>query len=219
MINKTKLDHLVVGAQTLSQGVEYIQKTLGVDIPHGGEHIRMGTHNLLMRLGDNTFFEVIAIHPDIPCPSVPRWFGLDDPFIRQQLKRSPALLTWVVNTRDIQTLLANADCSFGRPQKIGRDNLSWLFGLPRDGRLLAGGMLPYIIQWQTTSHPSTRMTDRGCRLKHLKLFHPHPNWIKTLLVSIHADHLVTLHPLAENNSPYLEATLDTPAGIKTLKSL
>ena len=43
----------------------------------GGEHPRMGTHNLLLRLGDSVFLEVLSPNPDAPPPSRPRWFGLD----------------------------------------------------------------------------------------------------------------------------------------------
>ncbi len=65
---KTKLDHLVVAAKGLRQGVEYIRKELGVDMPFGGEHPKIGTHNHLIQLGDDVFLEVIAINPDLPAP-------------------------------------------------------------------------------------------------------------------------------------------------------
>ena len=59
----TKIDHLVVGAANLSAGVEYVNRLLGVDIPYGGEHEKMGTHNHIMQLGSRLFLEVIAINP------------------------------------------------------------------------------------------------------------------------------------------------------------
>ena len=52
------LDHLVVAATDLKTGVDYVKQTLGVDIPYGGEHQQMGTHNHLMRLGHQIFLEV-----------------------------------------------------------------------------------------------------------------------------------------------------------------
>ena len=60
----TVIDHLVIAAETLEQGAEYVLKMLGVDIPFGGVHPKMGTHNLLMQLGNTLFLEVIAINPD-----------------------------------------------------------------------------------------------------------------------------------------------------------
>lgn len=114
----TRLDHIVIGAATLEQGVTYIRETLGIEIPPGGEHFHMGTHNHLMQLGNEIFLEVMAINPKAVAPNRPRWFGLDDPFIKAQLEYQPRLLTWVVNTPDIallqQTLLNQQNTfSFG----------------------------------------------------------------------------------------------------------
>jgi len=49
-----RLDHLVMAAETLQQGVDYIRKTMAVEIPQGGLHQSMATHNHLMQLGNNT---------------------------------------------------------------------------------------------------------------------------------------------------------------------
>lgn len=61
----------------------------------------MATHNYLMSLGDDTFLEIIAANPSAPVPERPRWYGLDDPFVAEGLKRQPRVLTWVVNTGDM----------------------------------------------------------------------------------------------------------------------
>lgn len=37
----------------------------------------MGTHNLMLRLGDSSYLEIIAINPAAPAPGRPRWFALD----------------------------------------------------------------------------------------------------------------------------------------------
>jgi hypothetical protein len=93
---QTQIDHLVVGAANLAQGVSYVKECLGVDIPYGGVHETMGTHNHLMQIGNNSFLEVIAINPAGDPVEHPRWYGLDDPFVRQQILVQPTLLTWVV---------------------------------------------------------------------------------------------------------------------------
>ena len=74
-------------------------------MPYGGVHIKMGTHNHLMQIGQGIFLEVIAVNPEIEPPNRPRWFGLDDAFIRQQIEIQSALLTWVVNTGNINRLM------------------------------------------------------------------------------------------------------------------
>lgn len=218
MFMHSKLDHIVIAAMTLEQGVDYLSKSLGVDIPYGGEHRKMGTHNHLMRLGEGMFLEVIAINPDINPPDRPRWFGLDDPFIYRKIEQQPTLLSWVVNTSNIKALAHQAMIPIGKPEKISRGNLSWYFGLPEDGHLIAGGMLPHVIEWQTDRHPSHSMAERGCQLKHLEIYHPYPAWLEASLVSIGALDLVEIVSLSRNQAPYMVAHISTPNGMKQLKS-
>lgn len=215
---KVALDHLVIGAKTLQQGVEYVKTYLGVDIPKGGNHPTMGTHNHLMSLGNGCFLEVIAIDPLGAPPQKPRWYGLNDPFVQAKIEKQPQLLTWVVNTTDIHTFQTKSSVSFGSPEPVSRGNLHWHFGVPDDGRLLAGGMVPYVIQWHTTPHPSTNMQDMGCSLQKLQIYHPQPDWIASILTAIEVNHLVEIHSLSTEKTPYLVAHIQTPSGIKTLHS-
>lgn len=212
------LDHLVVAAATLQQGAEYIRETLGVEIPPGGAHPQMGTHNRLMRLSESTFLEVIAIDPELPSPNRPRWFGLDDPAVRSAIALSPALLTWVANTDNIHACLAAAPIPLGRPELIRRDRLSWLFGLPPDGHLFAGGLLPCMIQWHCQPHPASLMPDLGCRLVDLHLHHQDPEWLRQVLETIGLEDQVTVAGVPSSQAPFLEARLQTPAGIRQLRS-
>ncbi len=79
----------------LADGVAWVEATLGVPMQPGGRHPTMGTHNALLRLGRSAYLEVIAIDPDAPPPSRPRWYGLDD-----LAPDAPArLATWVVAGR------------------------------------------------------------------------------------------------------------------------
>ena len=214
----TRIDHLVLGAGSLAQGLEYVRERLGVDMPFGGVHAKMGTHNHLMQLGNEIFLEIIAIDPDIEPPVRPRWFGLDDAFVRQRIEIQPALLAWVVNTQDIHRLMKQAAFSLGTAELITRGDLSWYFALPEDGRLIAGGMLPYAIEWQTDRHPSANMADRGCRLQCLEIYHPYPRWLESMLTSIGAPDLVTIKALTKNATPFMIAHIDTPSGVRELRS-
>jgi len=215
---QTRIDHLVIGAKNLQHGVEYVKELLGVEMPFGGVHPKMGTHNHLMRLGENIFLEIISINDEIDPPKRPRWFDLDNPFIKKQIETTPRLLTWVVNTTDIKALIKNASFPAGKAELITRGNLSWFFGLPEDGRLFGGGMLPYIIQWETDRHPASDMADFGCTLAELRIYHPHPEWLKANLDSIGASKLVTITTLPHNSTPYMTAIIKTPSGIKMISS-
>ena len=214
----TNLDHVVVAANTLEQGVAYLETQLGVSIPKGGEHPDMGTHNHLLQLGNNAFLELISINPNGTPPKRPRWFGLDDPFIQARLKECPQLLTWVVNTRNLEALQAKASFSLGQTTTLSRGDLSWDFALPQDGRLLAGGILPYVMQWHTDVHPAGKMADLGCRLKSLTLHHSYPDWLRSRLQELGAADLVEIEPLEANALPYMSVEIETPSGTKVLKS-
>jgi len=214
----TKLDHIVVAAASLDQGVAYIQEKLGIDIPKGGEHPHMGTHNHVVQLGNETFLEVVAINPDAPPPMRPRWFGLDDPGVQHSVREKPRLLTWVVNTTDLVGLQAQLEFALGVVTPLSRGDLSWLFAVPDDGRLLAGGLLPHAMQWQTNAHPSNNMADLDCRLLKLTIHHPYKAWIESILVDLQASELVTVQTLAEPGVPFMIAEIQTPSGLRTLSS-
>src|SRR6478735_6017009 len=127
------LDHIAIGCATLEQGAAYIRDLLGVDGLSGGRHERMGTHNLLMRLGGDTYFEVIAIDPVGTKPPYPRWFALDDPAQQARLRERPRPIAWVASTMDIAATLAVCPSDLGRPVEMTRGDLRWKISLRDDG--------------------------------------------------------------------------------------
>ena len=210
------LDHIVIAAQDLQQGVDYVRAQLGVEIPRGGKHQTMATHNHLMQLGNDAYLEVIAIDKDGQAPRHPRWFGLDSARMRAAIRQQPQLITWVMNTANLQQLAEQAGFDIGIPTELSRDSLSWQIALPEDGRLLGDGMLPYCIQWHSSPHPSQGMADTGCLLQELTIHHNRPRWLDDQLDAIDAGHLVQIEPLADSATPYLSATIYTPSGTVTL---
>jgi hypothetical protein len=215
---KTTIDHIAVGASTLAAGVEYIQSELGVEIPFGGVHTAMATHNHVMRLGDSLFLEVIATNPEGEPATQPRWFGLDDPAVRAKIAGQPQLLTWVARTTDLEAAMANAASDYGVVQHLSRNDLRWSFAMPQDGRLLAAGMLPYLMQWSCDTHPAQNMAERNCRLTGLAIRHPYPQWLESQLQSIGALDAVTIEAAGADTLPCLSATIDTPGGTVVLSS-
>jgi len=211
-----RLDHIVVAAATLEQGAAYLRELLGVEVPAGGVHATMGTHNRVMQLGDDCYLELIAIDPAGTVPAWPRWFGLDNALLRAALAERPRLVTWVMNTPDLAALAASADFVIGTPTALSRDGLSWEIALTEDGRLLADGLLPYCIQWHSSPHPSRAMADLGCRLQKLTLHHNRPDWLADRLESIDGSHLAEIDPIPDSNSPYLTADIQTPNGLVRL---
>jgi hypothetical protein len=219
---KLNTDHFVLAADTIEQGVNFLEERLGVRIPFGGVHTAMGTHNCLMQLSEDVFFEIIAINPESYTDSTlqiqqPRWFSLDDPCLQAQLKHRPQLLTWVVNSRDIQHSTSNGIYRQCTARTITRGDLSWSFALPDDGSLLAYGLIPYVLQW-FGSHPAANMTNLGCSVVEVNLYHPLKGWLDKQLQDIGAAHLVNVESLAQTQVPYLELVLQSPKGKVSLSS-
>lgn len=210
------LDHIVIAAASLREGADYVQSILGVKIPQGGLHQTMGTYNHIMQLGNDAYLEVIAINPEAQAPAHPRWFGLDSSVMRTAIAKQPRLITWVMNTADIKQLVKNVNFDVGVPTALSRNQLKWAIALPDDGRLLADGMLPYCIQWLSKPHPSRGMADMGCLLQSVTIHHNRPRWITDRLDAMEANHLVDIEAIPDGESPYLSATIDTPAGTVTL---
>lgn len=167
---RSEIDHLVVACADLDQGAAWLQAQLGVAPQPGGQHVTMGTHNRLLRLGANVYLELIAVDPQASRPPRPRWFGLDDPAVQARAAASPFLLTWVAATTDIYEAVARVP-QLGDITPFSRNAFEWRFALTPDGRLNFDGVLPQLIQW-VSSHPAALLEDRGCALLALELSHP-----------------------------------------------
>jgi hypothetical protein len=206
-------DHLVVTAPTLAAGIAYIERTLGVTPLAGGEHVRLGTHNALLKLGHGFYLEVIAINPAAPqAVSRARWFGLD----QLSADRPPRLASWVVRTDDIGAAQAAVKVALGPIEEMQRGTLQWQITIPVDGRLVLDGLMPSLIQWHSSSHPTDNMPDLGCTLTSLEGFHPQARLISQQLQAIGLQSQVTMHVPAAGQMPHLLALIQTPSGLHPL---
>lgn len=206
------VDHLVIAAMTLEEGVEHVRKALGVTVPQGGAHPLMGTHNRLMKLDDGLFLEVIAPDPAAK-PHRPRWFALDDSSMRAALLSSPRLITWVARVLDLATTLASIPASLGEIVKVSRGALQWVIAVPPDGSMPFGGAFPTIIQWPRGPHPASGMADLGCSLHSLTIEHPEADRIRKILAPAFSDCRIAIR---EGAQVRLSAQIVTPAGLREL---
>jgi Glyoxalase-like domain len=207
-----RIDHITIVSPSLAAGREWVEGVLGVCPQAGGEHPRMGTHNVLLRLGDASFLEVIAINPAAPPPSRPRWFEMD----RLVGDSRPRLGCWVARTDAIEASLSQACEYLGEPEPMSRGALDWHISIPPDGSLPLGGAAPALIQWQASSHPAAGMQDKGCSLVKLELLHPQPARLSALLDSLCFVEPQGLLVVTESPAPALVAHIVTPQGLRTL---
>ena len=206
-----RLDHIVVASLTLEEGVAHVERCLGVIVPPGGEHPLMGTHNHLMRLGDEIYLEIISPNPKVRPPR-PRWFGLDKSELLAQLGVSPRLITWVARVPDLGVALQNFP-EAGEIVSVSRGDLSWLISVPAGGAMPFDGAFPALIQWPNDSNPWQRIVDLGCRLERLEVAHPQANRIKGMLSSSFEDQRIAF---VDENRTRFRAEIMTPTGVRVL---
>ncbi len=204
-----KIDHFAIGATSLEQGVTALKNLIGVEIPRGGKHDAMSTHNCVAQAGIESFLEIIAIDPDAGDPGRTRWFTLDDPATQTRLKDRPGALCWVVGTDDLDAVIAASPVDLGEVVNFTRGERSWRLTVPRDGSLPEGGLLPAFIEWSPGAHPSSGMQDLGIALTAIRLGHPEPSELIDLLKTLGVDHLARVEQAAK---PSLVFVLSRPDG-------
>jgi hypothetical protein len=227
-----RLDHLVISARTLDEGTQYVADTLGVAPAGGGAHPLMRTHNRLLNLWGGVYLEVIAVDPHAAASasapadgSAPRarLFALDDPATQARLENGPYLSHWVARVERPKRL---STWQAQYPQRIApivpmtRGDFTWGLSVPDDGAFPAwqgagDGVLPSLIQWDSSRHPSAALPETEIALKALKAVHPQADLVAAQLQWLGAAHLLELQPTA--GSAALVAEFETPEGLRTLK--
>lgn len=206
-----QLDHLVVAARTLADGVRWCETTLGITPGSGGKHALMSTHNRLFNISSaafpNAYFEIIAIDPDAPPPGRARWFGLDG----VDLSSGPRLVSFVarINTLDVTlAVLRDAGIDGGTALAASRDTpaglLHWRIAVRDDGAVLCGGAVPTLIEWGER-HPVAAMPASGVVLHSLTVCGLPRTALDIAQITV-----------ANTPGPALQALLDTPRGAITL---
>jgi catechol 2,3-dioxygenase-like lactoylglutathione lyase family enzyme len=202
-----RLDHIAVAADTLDAGVAYVEDALGVKVQPGGQHLFMGTHNCLLRLGAGEYLEVIAVDPALPAPDRARWFGLDHPVGR------PRVVHWIVGVDDIARAVKTIPYAEQTVVDAQRGDLKWKITIPDDGHLPFDGAFPTLIEWPKGPHVSERMNDMGCRMERLQISHPQAKMLQVALKSHLSDQRIVFQAAPTYSCV---ATIATPTGLKTL---
>lgn len=203
------IDHLVYAVPDLAQSIEWFADTTGVRPAIGGAHPNMGTHNALASLGDS-YLEIIAPDPDQPDASEPRPFGVTTDM-------TPRLVTFAVRPgtgETIESLAAAAAYSGSDPGAIiamsrtppSGETLSWRLTFPLSNH---DGVLPFLIDWGTTPHPSTS-APTGLELQHLDGATSEIAVVTKVLRALELDLAIS------SGSSGLSAALATPNGVVTL---
>jgi hypothetical protein len=146
-----ELDHVIVGARDLDEGIAYLEKLSGYRASYGGSHAGRGTRNALLKLGHHSYLEILAPDPD---QSTLTWYK-ELPTLDE-----PRLVGWAERANDINSLASHLKKrgvevigpTPGSRTRPNGETLRWTLLLRADDR---EGILPFYIVWDSTSpHPS-----------------------------------------------------------------
>ncbi len=184
--------------------VDDLERTLDVRASPGGRHVGIGTHNALLSFGDGSYLEIIGPDPAQPPPAAPRPFGIDG-------STGPALVAWAVRVTGIHEAVRRARAAGWDPGEVvdlsrltpSGDTLRWrlTFAQPH-----LGGVVPFLIDWGDSTHPSTTSAT-GVRLLGFEVRHPDVAAVQQALAALGAS-----VPVAPAPTPGLRAALQGPAG-------
>ena len=233
---QTQIDHLVIAASTLEQGVAWCEENFGITPGLGGEHALFGTHNRLFKIATPQFpmayFEIIAIHPDAVRPKKTlalyphRWFDLDEPELQNEIAKEPRLIHFVASTTDIKAARMalrmqgiDRGPAIHAERQTNKGVLHWQISVRADGQRLFDGALPTLIQWGKPEavdplrlHPRNTLPRSGVSLQSIAITHPSAEKLQAAYASI------GLTGISISEGPAnIKATLKTPKGIVVLE--
>lgn len=231
---KTQIDHLVVVAQTLEQGIQWCEAKLGVTPAPGGEHAQFGTHNRLFKIASPAnplaYLEIIAINPGAKrsVTAATRWFDMDDAALQAAVAIEPRLVHFVANTDDIQaarTALKIQGIERGPVVHAKRHSrrgvLQWQITVRDDGQRLFDGALPTLIQWGKPDaaeplrlHPRNTLPRSGVTLQSISVTQPTASKLQAAYDALGLTNIVV-----STGPANITAVLNTPKGIVELQSL
>lgn len=179
------LDHVVLAGPDLDLAVAWFAELTGVEPAPGGSHVGLGTANYLVGLGGAAYLEIIGPDREQPVPEVARPFGIDE-------LTAPRLVTWALATTDIDGLIKGArEAGYDPGDAVAMtrrtpdgDLLQWRLTAPRFD--YGDGLVPFLIDWGGTAHPTTRGLPE-VRLLEFSGRHPDPSSVRPGLTALHAD--------------------------------
>jgi hypothetical protein len=146
------LDHILLGSQSLEEGIAFLEQLSGYRAALGGTHPGRGTRNAVLKMGSHAYLEILA--PD-PQQEELTWYA------RLRSLAEPLLIGYAVNQKNLAAYaqtLRNQGIPCTGPQAGSRrrpdgELLGWQTLRYQDDR---GGLLPFFIDWDPHSpHPAS----------------------------------------------------------------
>ena len=133
---------------------------VGVEPMEGGRHPAWGTRNALLGLDRSAYLEVVGPDRSVPAPAGGRGLGVEG-------AGSGRLVTWAVRVASVADAVARSaetgtDLGAVMPGTRATTDgtlLEWVLSDPAADRL--GGLVPFVIDWGASRHPSRSLADAG----------------------------------------------------------
>lgn len=208
-MNLDIVDHIVYCVTDLNQACQNFCDKTGIMPSEGGRHLDKGTCNALVRIGVETYLEILAIDINNKNIKSERWMGID------KIKEN-RVTRWAIKSNRISKdadQLNRFNPELGiieKGKRILRDGSSLEWTLTDPGSSPAISIIPFLLHWGASSHPTNHIPFE-CRLSELKFSHPTAYKFSTLFKSLNIDTEILEFP-----TPIIEMTLETPNGKITL---
>jgi hypothetical protein len=200
-----RLDHFIYAGRDLDALIAAFAGLTGVTPARGGRHPGLGTHNALVSLGDDVYFELLATDPEQKASLAGTLGG------RIQALAAPRLLAYMLRSEDLERQQGvlerhgiGSDLFDASRQTPDGGTLRWRLLVPHDSAF--GDLVPKFIDWLDTVHPATTSV-RGCSFESFEIGHPESAELNALFAELGVDEM------AERASqPCLRVRLQTPRG-------
>lgn len=195
-VNEVRLDHLILGVSDLGRAADVVSTTLGFAPVPGGRHVGRGTANRLMRLGPDSYLELLGPDPD---QTGTQWIAPEAVGVGR-------LIGWALRSSNIEedaAQLRRTGFDLGPIGSMQREApqglLEWRM---TETRLENGVMaLPFLIDWGASPHP-TESLPCGPELLSLRVLMPDPERLDFVV-----EHLGGLLVVEGAREPRLEAVI------------
>lgn len=196
-----RLDHLILGVPDLGRAAETVAGLLGFEALPGGRHVGRGTANRLLRLGADSYLELLGPDPEQPGPT----------WISPETVAAGRLVGWALRSTDIEADVAElrrAGFDPGPVSSMQRESpaglLEWrLTETDLDEGVMA---LPFLIDWGASPHPTASLP-AGPELLSLRVMLPEPERLDPV-----AAQLGSLLVVERSAEPRLEALIRAADG-------
>jgi len=208
------VDHLLLGAADLGEGMAWVEEATGVKAMIGGSHPGVGTRNALISLGGRQYLEIIAPDPE-QAAYKPVAFQTELRALTQ-----PRLFAWAAATDDITAVadtalrmaLPVAGPTEGSRERPDGRVLRWQSLLIRNRFNVNGAEpIPFFIEWAAGSPHPSQDSPEGCELLSFEFEHITARRLMSALQSLGIEAKVT-----QARDTRLRATLWTPKGMVEL---